>query len=329
MLNSNLHLNPYIFLHDVEKKATRYGYGEAVVFAAEENRHIVVLCADLTESTKSDLFEKRFPDRFIEMGIAEQNMAGVAAGLALAGKVPFMASYAIFSPGRNWEQIRLSICFSNANVKIIASHAGLSACFDGGMTQCLEDIALTRVLPNMLVINPIDYAQTKKATHAIAQYKGPCYLRLCREATPLITTENTPFEIGKAQVMAEGDDITIAGTGPIMYDILLAAKELKAVHKVNVEVLSVPTIKPLDTHTILQSVKKTKCIITVEDHSTTAGFGSAVAEMLSDQHPTPQKRIGVNDKFGESGKYSELKDKFGISSHHIIKEALNLLKTKI
>lgn len=322
MLNKTLHLNEHIFSSEVEMKATREALGEALVELGRENNGVVVLTADWGMSARIIPFKEAFPDRFIEMGIAEQNMIGVAAGLAVSDKIPFAITLAIFNPGRNWEQIRLSVCYSNTNVKIIGTHSGLSHCFDGGNAQALEDIALMRVLPNMTVIAPLDGNETKKAIFAAAKHKGPVYVRIGREATPQVTTEKTPFEIGKALVLTEGDMVTILSTGLAGFEALVAAKDLKAKHKINAEVIHCATVKPLDEKTILESVKKTGKVVTVEDHQITGGFGSAVAEFLSQHFPTKVLRIGVNDTFGRSGKYSQLKDLYGISAHHIVAKTI-------
>lgn len=325
MLNSSLQLNEELFLKEVELRSTRQGFGDKITELGK-NEDIVVLCADLTESLKLENFAKLFPKQFIEVGIAEQNMVGIAAGMALAEKTPFACSHAIFQPSRNWDQIRLSVCFSDANVKIVGSHAGFSNGRDGGVAESLEDIALMRVLPNMIVINPIDYYQTQKAVEAAATHKGPVYLRICKEETPIITTPDTPFELGNALKLMEGNDVTLAVTGPITYEVLLAAKELKGKHNIAAEVITFPTIKPLDQKALLESVAKTGKIVTIEEHQKYGGFGSAVAEILAEQVPTLQKIIAVNDTFGESGSYQELKDKYGLSSQHIVAETLKLCK---
>jgi transketolase len=326
MLNQNLQLNDSIFTTDVEKKATRDGFGDALLELGAKDKNVVVLCADLADSTKTGTFKQKFPKQFVEAGIAEQNMAGVAAGMTLEGKVPFITSLAIFSPGRNWEQIRLSICMMKANVKIVGSHSGLSSCFDGGTAQALEDIALMRVLPGMTVLCPCDYWETKKATLAAAEMKGPVYLRMERPAAPIITSPETPFKIGKAQVFVESEKAiaTIIATGPVLYEALVAAKELRAKHNVDVEVINVSTIKPLDEKTILESVKKTKHVVTVENHQIAGGLGGTVAELFGEKLPVPMVRIGVKDSFGESGTYEELKDKYGLSAHSIINAVLSL-----
>lgn len=326
MLNHDLHLNEGIFTDSVEMKSTRNGFADALLELGE-NPNIVVLTADWAHSSRIEPFAQKFPHQFIEVGIAEQNMAGIAAGFAMSGKIPFMAAAAVFNPGRNWEQIRLSICFSNLNVKIVGNYAGLAHCFDGGQAQALEDIALTRVLPNMTVICPIDYHEAKKATRAVATSVGPVYLRLGREDTPVITTDKTNFEIGKASILAEGTDITLISTGSMGYEALVAAKDLAGKHKINAEVINCATIKPLDKETLLKSVKKTGHVITIEDHQINGGLGGAIAELLSENLPTKMIRVGVNDSFGESGKYKELKDKYGLSAHHIVLKALELMKT--
>lgn len=313
-------LHKDIFTSKLDEVATRDGYGDGVVEAAQANSDVVVLCADLTESTRSEKFAQTFPERFFEMGVAEQNMAGVAAGMALNGKTPFIASYAVFSPGRNWDQIRVSICYSDANVKIIGAHAGLSVGPDGATHQALEDIAMMRVLPGMTVLNPCDYEEAKKAVIAVAKHKGPVYIRLAREKTPVFTTPETPFEIGKAYSVMEGRDVTIFSSGPILYEAMKAAKELSERHGITCEVISVPTIKPLDAHTILTAAKKTQKVVTVEEHQINGGLGGAIAELLGQDFPVKMKIIGVQDTFGESGTPRELWEKYGISAHNITAE---------
>lgn len=325
MLNNEAKLHKDIFTTKLEKVATRTGYGDGVVEAGEKDENVVVLCADLTDSTKSTKFEETFPKRFIEVGVAEQNMAGIGAGMALSGKIPFIASYATFSPGRNWDQIRVSICYSKANVKILGAHAGLSVGPDGATHQALEDIAITRVLPNLVVLNPTDYEEAKKATIAAAEYEGPVYIRLAREKTPVFTTPETPFEIGKAQVLRSGKDLTIISSGPVLYEALQAAHELDIRHGINCEVINLATIKPLDKETILSSAEKTRRVITVEEHQVNGGVGGAVAELLAQELPIPMKIIGVEDTFGESGQFEELWEKYGISAHHIEVEIKNFM----
>lgn len=318
-------LSKNIYEKNIKMKSTRDGFGEAILDLGKKNKDIVVVSADLAESTRIDKFGKKYPSRFFEIGVAEQNAMGIAAGLALAGKIPYVASFGVFSPGRNWDQLRVSVAYSNANVKIAASHTGLSVGQDGASHQALEDVSIVRTLPNMTVLVPCDYNETKKATVAAAKIKGPVYLRFGRPNTPMMTTNSTKFEVGKANVLIKGSDITIVASGPILHEALLAAKELKA-KKIKAEVINLHTIKPLDKATILRSVKKTKKLITVEDHQVAGGMGSAVTEMLAENFPVPTQMIGVRDSFGESGKPEELWDKYGLSHPHIIKAALKLIK---
>lgn len=297
-------------------KSTRDGYGEALVELGGKNQDIVVLSADLAESTRVKEFSKKFPERFFECGVAEQNMMGIAAGLALSGKIPFVSSFAVFSPGRNWEQLRLSVCYSESNVKIAGCHGGLATGEDGASHQALEDIGLARVLPNLVVIVPGDFWEAKKATWAAARYKGPVYLRFSRGKTALITDEKTPFEIGKAQVLKRGKDISVIGCGPLVYEALQAAEKL-AKEGIDCEVVNSATIKPLDKTTILTSGKKTGKVVTVEDHQVIGGLGSAVAELLAEELPLPLLRIGMPDIFGESGADKELLAKYNLDSFGI------------
>jgi len=311
MLNQNLKLNPKIFDSDVEQKPTRDGYGEGLVLAGQKDSRVVALCADISDSTRSAMFQKAFPDRFVETGIAEQNMMGLAAGMAMAGKIPFVSTYAVFCPGRNWDQLRVSVCYSNANVKITGAHAGVSVGPDGATHQGLEDIAITRCIPNLVVIAPCDAIETKKATLAAAEYVGPVYLRFAREKTPIMTTEETPFEIGKALVFREGKDVAIIGCGPLLHNALLAAEEL-AKEGIEAMVIHNHTIKPMDKKTIIEAAKKCGAIVTVEDHQVMGGMGSAVAEVLAENFPVPIEFIGMKDKFGESGDPNELIEAFGM-----------------
>ena len=320
-------LSENIFTSKLEKIATRDGYGDGVVEAGEKDENVVVLSADVTESTRSNKFEEKFPQRFIQTGVAEQNMAGIAAGLALSGKIPFIASYAVFSPGRNWDQIRVSICFSNLNVKIVGGHVGFSDGGDGATHEALEDVALMRVLPNMTVLCPADYEETKKAVVAAAEHVGPVYIRTSKAQLPVFTTKKTPFKIGEARIFMEGRDVTIISCGPILYEVMKAARELKLKHNISCEVINASTIKPLDKKTILKSAEKTGRVVTVEEHQVFGGLGSAVAEILaqesSPQKPIRMKIIGVEDTFGESGKFDELWEKYGISEANIILEVKN------
>lgn len=305
-------LNPDLFTEKVVLEPTRAGFGRGLKAAGEANELIVALCADLTESTQMHLFKEAFPKRFIEVGVAEQNLVTVASGLARAGKIPFTSSYAAFSPGRNWEQIRTTIALNNQPVKIVGSHAGLYTGADGATHQMLEDIALMRVLPNMTVVVPGDSLEAEKATQLIAENGKPTYLRLTREKTPVFTTPDTPFEIGKAYVLREGHDVCLVGTGVMTYQLLVAAKELEK-QGIQAEVVHVPTIKPLDEETILASARKCGRVVTVEEGQVKGGLGGAIAEFLSEVLPMPIKRLGMQDHFGESGKPDELLEHFRLS----------------
>ena len=311
-------LNPKLYADDVEFEPIRAGFGRGLKAAGETNPNVVALCADLTESTQMHLFRDAFPKRFIEVGIAEQNLVTVASGLARAGKTPFTSSYAAFSPGRNWEQIRTTATLNNQPVKIVGSHAGVSVGPDGATHQMLEDIALMRVLPNMVVVAPGDSIEAEKATKLIAENGKPTYLRLAREKTPIFSTEDSPFELGRAYVLKEGHDVSLFGTGTMTYQLLIAAKLLEE-KGINAEVVHVPTIKPLDTHTLLASVRKTGRVVTAEEAQAAGGFGSAVSELLSETLPVPIKRIGMQDCFGESGTPAELLDYFGFTGEKIAK----------
>jgi len=327
MINPNANLNPKIFDPDIEMVPTRNGFGEGLVLAAENDKNVVGLCADLTESTRMQAFAEKFPERFFEVGVAEQNLVTVASGMAAVGKIPFTSSYATFSPGRNWEQIRTTICYNDVPVKIIGSHAGLSVGPDGATHQALEDLALMRALPNMMVISPCDSLEAKKATLAIARIKKPCYLRLSRDKVPVITTEETPFEIGKTLVMYEGKDIAIIATGQMVYRALQVAKALE-LHKISIRVINCHTIKPLDNETILKAAEECGGIVTVEEHQITGGLGGAVAELISQNFPVPLKIIGVEDRFGESGEPNELLEKFGLTEDAIMKAVTSVLRKK-
>ncbi len=303
----------------------RKGFGEGLLAAAQTNPNIVGVCADLTESTNMHFFAEAFPERFIEVGVAEQNLVTVGAGLAAMGKIPFVSSYAAFSPGRNWEQIRTTICLNNRPVKLVGSHAGLYTGADGATHQMLEDIALMRSLPNMVVIVPGDAVEAHKATIAMAADNRPNYLRLAREATPVITKESDPFEIGKAYIFKEGKDVSIFTTGTMTAQAL-AAVEILARQKISAEVVHVPTIKPLDKETILASAKKTGKVVTVEEAQINGGLGGAVAEILGEELPTPMIRMGMRDCFGESGKPEELLERFGLTAKHIAQTAEKMVK---
>lgn len=309
-------LNPKLYADDVEQEPIRKGFGRGLLEAGKRDENVVALCADLTDSTQMSLFKAEFPQRFVEIGIAEQNLVTVAAGMAAMGKIPFTSSYAAFSPGRNWEQIRTTAALNDRPVKIVGSHAGVSVGPDGATHQMLEDIALMRVLPNMIVVAPGDAVEAEKATLALATNGKPSYLRLAREKTPIFSTADSPFEIGKAYVLQEGDDVTLLGTGTMTYQLLVTAK-LLAKHGIKAEVVHVPTIKPLDGDTILKSARKTGRVVTAEEAQAAGGFGSAVAEFLSTTLPMPILRIGMEDRFGESGEPAELMDYFGLTGEKI------------
>ncbi|NCS99088.1 transketolase family protein [Candidatus Parcubacteria bacterium] len=348
MLNENLKLNPDLFKEDLgasqgfDKTPTRNGFGDALLKLGEENENVVALTADLSESVRTEKFAEKFPERFFEVGIAEQNLVSVASGLAHQGKIPFAASYAMFSPGRSWEQIRTTVCYNNQPVKMVGSHSGLLTGPDGGTHQALEDIAITRVLPNMVVVSPCDYQQAYKATVTMSETSDPTYLRLSREKTPQITTTETPFEIGKAQILfqakeqggdQDGDqekvggkiDVGIISTGVVTYQALKTAQKLED-EGLSVEVINIHTIKPLDEEAIIKLAEKAGAIVTVEEHQINGGLGGAVAEVLSRNHPTPQEFVGVKDLYGESGNGYELFSHFEIDEKAIeeaVKKVIN------
>lgn len=301
---------------ELKEEPIRAGFGRGLLEAGKRWNNVVAACADLTDSTKMAAFAEAFPERYVEIGVAEQNLVTVGSGLAAGGKIPFVSSYAAFMPGRCWEQIRTTICLNNQTVKLIGSHAGVSVGPDGATHQMLEDLALMRALPNMVVLAPCDSVEAEKATLAMATDKRPNYMRLAREATPVITTEQTPFEIGKAYVLAKGEDVSIIATGTMTYQALKAANELFK-DGIDAEVVHVPTIKPLDSETILKSIRKTKYAITAEEGQINGGLGGAIAELLGENYPAPLKRIGMNDHFGESGEPNELLEKFGLTAKHI------------
>lgn len=319
MLNTELHLNERLFDADVEQVAIRKGFGDGLVEAGERDTRVVVLSADLTESAQALAFKKKFPDRFVELGVAEQNMAAVASGMAAMGKIPFITSYAMFSPGRNWEQIRTTICYNNQPVKIAGSHAGVSVGPDGGTHQAIEDIAITRVIPRMIVICPCDAIEAQKATVAAVSTGTPVYLRLAREKTPVMTTPDTPFEIGRACTIWTSDSpkVGVIAAGALLHKALLAARELVNEH-LDVEVLNLSTVKPLDADAVVALARKTGRIVTVEEHQIYGGMGSAVAECLAAHHPVPIEFIGVHDRFGQSGTPEELIEYYGMGKDAII-----------
>lgn len=318
------HLENYLIedLSKAVKKSMRDGFGEELVKLGEKNKKVVVLTADLMESTKTDLFKAEFPERFFEMGIAEQNMMGVAAGMALSGKIPFVCSFACFNPGRNWEQMRVSVALSKTNVKVVGGHSGFGNGFDGGNQQMFEDLALARVLPNMVVVAPVDYEQMKKAVEEVANHVGGVYMRMTKPSRAVITTKDTPFILGKAQLFREGKELTLIASGGMVYESLLASEKFGY----RVEMINVHTIKPLDRETIVKSVSKTGRVITVEEHSVIGGLGGAVAELLSTEMPVRVRRLGMNDCFGESGEVEELMSKYGLDNvgiAKVIEEELN------
>ncbi len=359
MLTPDLKLNQKLFDADVEQVPIRKGFGEGLLKAAELDKRIVGLCADLTESTQMLSFKAKFPDRFVEIGVAEQNLVTVASGMAAMGKIPFVSSYAVFSPGRNWEQIRTTICYNNRPVKIAGSHAGVSVGPDGGSHQALEDIAITRVLPRMVVISPCDAIEARKATLAAAKTDDPTYIRLAREKTPIMTTEDTPFAIGKAAIVFRSQkpaipqnraklagslkkntpspkllapsssslDVAIISTGALLFKALLAAKRLDQEGK-RVAVMNLATIKPLDEDAIIKLAHESGAIVTVEEHQIHGGMGSAVAECLAAHLPVPIEFIGVKDKFGQSGEPNELIEYYGMGDKSIIEAAERVMLRK-
>ncbi|MDP2720961.1 MAG: transketolase family protein [bacterium] len=327
-MNEAAKLNPKLFDPEVEQVPTRNGYGEGVVVLGEKNPDVVVLTGDLSESTRANMFEEKFPERFIECGVAEQNMMGIAAGLALSGKIPFVSSYAVFVPGRCWDQLRVSVCYSKANVKVAGAHAGISVGPDGATHQALEDVATVRVLPNIVVVVPCDSIETRKVTIAAGEHVGPFYFRYTREKTPVITTEETPFKIGKAEIFREGEDVTIVACGPLVYQALVAAEELEK-EGVKAEVINNHTIKPIDKLTLASSAKKTGAVVTVEEHQINGGLGGAVAEVLAENYPVPMERIGMPDTFGESGEPNQLLEKYGMSVKKIKEAVKTVMKRKM
>ena len=316
-----------IDINNIQKKATRDGFGDGLYELGVSNKDVVALCADLTGSLKMDKFEKYFPERFYQVGIAEANMMGLAAGLATSGKIPFTGTFANFSTGRVYDQIRQSIAYSHKNVKICASHAGLTLGEDGATHQILEDIGMMKMLPGMTVITPCDYNQVKAATIAIAEHYGPVYLRFGRPSWPVFFPESEKFEIGKAHSIQKGDDVTLCATGHMVWLAVLAAKELNALG-ISVDLLNIHTIKPLDAESILDSVSKTKCIVSAEEHQINGGLGDSIAQLLSQRHPAPMEFVAVQDSFGESGKPEELLEKYGLSASAIVNSVLKVINRK-
>ena len=310
--------------HEKEPEAIRKGFGRGLLEAGKLNENVVAACADLTESTQIQLFADAFPERFVEIGVAEQNLVTVGSGLAAMGKIPFVSSYAAFSPGRNWEQIRTTIALNNQPVKIIGSHAGIYTGADGATHQMLEDLSIMRAMPNMVVLAPCDSVEAFKATMAMAADKRPNYMRVTREATSILTTEHTPFQIGRAYIFRKGADFSLISTVTMNAQAIAAAESL-AKDDIHAEVVHVPTIKPIDHSVILDSAERTKHVVTIEEGQINGGLGGAVAELLGENLPTPMIRVGMNDRFGESGKPDELLKHFGLTSHHIVLTAHRLL----
>lgn len=316
--------------HDREKitqKPTRDGFGLGLVEAAKKDPTIFAISADLTESTRVQWFKDAFPERFVQLGVAEQALAGIAAGMALGGKQVFIASYAAFSPGRNWEQIRTTVCLQNTNVKVVGSHAGVSVGPDGATHQMLEDIALMRTLPHMVVVSPCDANEAKSATIALAEHKGPGYIRLAREKSPVFTKPSMPFTLGKSHTLRQGDDIAIFATGPLVYEALQASAALEA-KGIKARVLNISSIKPLDEKTILEAARTCRIAITLEEAQIAGGMGSAICEFLAETYPIPVLRMGMQDRFGETGQPQELLEHFGLTAPHITKAVQQFMKKK-
>ncbi len=324
MLNPKLKLNSKLFNPDVDQAPIRKGFGEGLVKAGDADENVVALCADLTESTQMHLFKTKYKDRFVEIGVAEQNLVTVASGMAAMGKVPFCSSYAMFSPGRNWEQIRTTIAYNDRPVKVVGSHAGISVGPDGGTHQALEDMALMRVIPNMDVISPCDSIEAKKLTELLAKSGRPAYLRLAREKTPIMTTEETPTEIGKSQIFWLPDvgmaEVGLIATGALLYKAIIVAKELES-EGIKTKVMNLASIKPIDAEGIIALAKETRAIVTIEEHQVIGGMGSAVAEVLAQGNPVPVEFVGVKDRFGQSGTPEELIEHYGLGTKSI-KEAV-------
>lgn len=305
----------------------RDGYGKALLELCQTNDRVIVLDADVANSTRSVWVREQYPDKFIDMGISEQDMVGTASGLALGGMIPFISTYGVFLAGRAWDQIRTTVCYNKLNVKLAGAHAGISVGPDGATHQALEDVALMRVLPNMTVVVPCDAEETRKATHAIAEKNGPCYIRFGREAVPIVTDEKTEFVLGKANICREGSDVTIIANGAMVYEALSAEESLKLLG-IQARVLDMHTIKPLDTDALLSAARETGCIVTAEEHQIIGGLGGAVAEYLSMTCPVPIEMVGVQNSFGESGQPQELMDKYGLNADTIIKKVIEVTRRK-
>jgi transketolase len=327
-MNPEMHLREDFF-EAKEQAPTRNGFGDGLVLAADADQRVVALCADLTESTRMEAFAKKYPDRFVEVGVAEQNLAALASGFAAYGKIPFITSYAAFSPGRNNEQIRTTISLNNVPVKVVGSHAGVSVGPDGATHQALEDMALMRVQPHMTVLSPCDAEEAKKATLAAAQYDGPVYIRLAREKTPLMTTPETPFVFGKANVLWKGENAQCAifTTGPLVFNALCAARDL-ATESIAVTVVNIHTIKPLDAEAVVREARAAGSVVSVEEHQIAGGLGSAIAECLAQNAPVPQEFIGVHDRFGQSGNPEELVKEYGMTPADIVAAVQKVMARK-
>ncbi len=321
-------LSRKLFAKDILQLPTRNGFGEGLLLLGAKDKRVVVLCADLTESTRVEAFKKQFQDRFVQMGVSEQSLAAIGAGMALAGKIPFIASYACFSPGRNWEQIRTTAALPEVNLKIAGAHAGVSVGPDGATHQMTEDIALMRVLPNMTVLVPCDAIETRKATVAAAAVNGPVYIRFARSESPVLTTDKSPFAVGKAQVLHSGKDVAIIACGPLVYEALLASREL-AKHGIESTVINNASVKPMDEVTILKIAKTCRAVVTVEEAQAAGGMGSAVCELLASEFPCPVERIGLQDVFGQSGTPTELLEHYKLTAPWIIKAAQRVIKRKL
>lgn len=327
MLNRQMHLAEDLYSDNIKMSPSRDGYGNGLVEIGRENPDVVVMCGDLTDSTRASFFQKEFPERFYEMGVAEQNMVGAACGLSLVGKIPYAVTYAAFIPGRSFDQIRISAGYNNSNVKLAGAHAGISVGPDGATHQMMEDIALTRVLPGFTVIAPCDYEETRKAAVEAGRMQGPVYIRFGRDNHPMITTKNTPFEIGKANIFRDGNDVAIVANGSLVYEALMAARDLEN-EGVNAMVIDMHTVKPLDVDTLVYGAKKCGAVVTAEEHQITGGLGGAAAEALGKYHPVPLEIVGMPDHWGESGKPKELMEKYGMSKQGIINAARRALGRK-
>lgn len=321
------HLSRELFTDTIEQAPTRKGFGEGLVLAGDQDPRVVALCADLTESTQMEAFAKKYPERYVEVGITEQNMAAVGSGLAAVGKTPFISSYAAFSPGRNFDQIRVTICMNEQPVIVVGSHAGVSVGPDGGTHQMLEDVAMMRALPSMNVVIPADTHEARKATLALAAYRHPAYLRLAREKTPVVSTIDSPFALGKAQVWREGSDVALIVAGPLAYETLQAAERL-AHEGIEAMVINSPSIKPFDEATVIEAAKQCGAIVTIEEAQIAAGLGGLVCEVLAESHPVPVERIGVRDAFGQSGTLKELWQHYNLTAKDIVRAAHHVMKRK-